>query len=97
MHEEANQLETTQFDFQSHKSIDSHNSNAHVQRARGDFHNMASDVEGLSSDEDIVEQVYVYKTKNQYPDGAHESKKRAIRKKAKRFVVKDGELYYIQA
>jgi len=34
--------------------------------------------------------------KNQYPDGAHESKKRAIRKKAKRFVVKDGELYYIQ-
>ena len=66
-----------------------------MQRARGDFHNMASDVEGSSSDEDI-EQVYVYKTKNQYPDGAHESKKRAIRKKAKRFVVKDGELYYIQ-
>ena len=32
----------------------------------------------------------------QYPDGAHESKKRAIRKKVKRFVVKDGELYYIQ-
>ena len=57
---------------------------------------MASDVEGSSSDEDIVEQVY--KTKNQYPDGAHESKKRAIsvRKKAKRFVVKDEELYYIQ-
>ena len=40
-------------------TIDSHNSNAHVQRARGDFHNMASDVEGSSSDEDIVEQVYV--------------------------------------
>ena len=56
---------------------------------------MASDVEGSGSDEDI-EQVYVYKTKNQYPDGAHESKKRAIRKKAKRFVVMDGELYYIQ-
>jgi len=44
---------------------------------------MASDVEGLGSDEDIVEQVYVYKTKNQYPDGAHERKKRAIWKKAK--------------
>ena len=44
-------------------TIDSHNSNAHVQRARGDFHNMASDVEGSSSDEDIVEQVYVYNTK----------------------------------
>ena len=28
-------------------------------------HNMASDVEGSGSDEDIVEQVYVYKTKNQ--------------------------------
>ena len=56
----------------------------------------ASDVKGSSSDKDIVEQVYVYKTKNQYPDGARESKKRVIRKKAKRFVVKDGELYYIQ-
>ena len=30
-------------------------------------------------------------TKTQYPEGAHESKKRAIRKKAKRFVVKDGD------
>ena len=45
---------------------------------------MASDVEGSGSDEDI----YVYKTKNQYPDGAHESKKRAIRKKAKRSKVR---------
>ena len=54
------------------------------------------DVEGSGSDEDIIEQVYVYKTNNQYPDGAHESKKRAIRKKAKRFVMKDGEFYYIQ-
>ena len=36
---------------------------------------------------------FIYRTKNQYPDGANESKKRAIRKKAKKFVVKDGELF----
>ena len=38
-------------------TVNSYNSN--VQRARGDFHNMASDVKGSSSDKDIVEQVYV--------------------------------------
>ena len=41
---------TTQFDFQSHN--DSDNSDAHVQRARGDVRNMApSDVEGPGSEE----------------------------------------------
>ena len=39
---------------------------------------MASGVEGSSSDEEIIEQVFIYRTKNQYPDGANESKKRAI-------------------
>ena len=57
---------------------------------------MASGVEGSSSDEEIIEQVFIYRTKNQYPDGANKSKKMAIRKKAKKFVVKDGELFYIQ-
>ena len=50
-------------------------------------------MEESSSDEDIIEQVYVYKAKNQYPDSAHESKKRTIWNKAKRFVMKDRELY----
>ena len=57
---------------------------------------MASGVEGSSSDEEIIEQVFIYRTKNQYPDGANESKKRAIWKKARKFVVKDGELFYIE-
>ena len=56
---------------------------------------MAGDVEETSSD-DVIEHVYNYKTKSEYPLGASESKKRAIRKKATKFVVKDGELYYIQ-
>ena len=31
-----------------------------------------------------------------YPDGCSESKKRCIRKKAKSFVVQDGEMYYLK-
>ena len=54
---------------------------------------MASGVEGSSSDDKIIEQVFIYRTKNRYPDSANESKKRAIRKKAKKFVMKDGELF----
>ena len=48
---------------------------------------MASGVEGSSSDEEMIEQVFINRTKTQYPDGANESKKRAIRKKAKKLVV----------
>ena len=48
------------------------------------------------ADDDIVEQVYHYLTKSEYPSGVSEHRKRGIRKKAKRFAVKDGELYYIQ-
>ena len=40
--------------------------------------------------------MYHYLTKNEYPSGVSEYRKREIRKKAKRFTVKDGELYYIQ-
>lgn len=49
----------------------------------------------LDSDE-LIEEVYLYITANQYPEEASESRKRAIRKKAKKFIVKDGELYYKQ-
>lgn len=39
----------------------------------------------LDSDDEILEQVYRYLTKSQYPDGVSESRKRAIQKKAKKF------------
>ena len=41
---------------------------------------MASDVEDLSSDQDIIEEVYVYKIENKYPDDVCESKNRYERK-----------------
>ena len=46
--------------------------------------------------DDIVEQVYHYLTKSEYPSSISEYRKRGIRKKAKRSAVKDRELYYIQ-
>ena len=41
-------------------------------------------------DDDIAEQVYNYLTKSEYPSGVSEYRNRGIRKKAKRFAVKDG-------
>ena len=43
---------------------------------------------------DLVEQAYVYVTSSRYPTGCPENRKRVIRKKAKKFEVKDGVLYY---
>ena len=43
-------------------------------------------------DVDLVEQAYRYLTDKTYPNGATENRKRAIRNKAKRFIIKDGEL-----
>ena len=45
-------------------------------------------------DVDLVEQAYRYLTDKTYPNGATENRKRAIRNKAKRFIIKDGELFY---
>ena len=42
------------------------------------------------------EQIYLYITANEYPEDSSEGRKRAIRKKAKKFMVRDGELYYKQ-
>ena len=39
------------------------------------------------ADDDIVEQVYHYLTKSEYPSGVSEYRKRGIRAKAKRFAV----------
>ena len=45
--------------------------------------------------EDIVEHVYNHLTMRAYPVECNENKKRTIRKKAKKFLVRDGELFYI--
>lgn len=46
------------------------------------------------NEEVLVEQVYAYLTHSQYPAACDKNQKRVIRKKATRFVVRDGELYY---
>ena len=47
-------------------------------------------------DQELVEQAYVYLTSTTYPPGCDDNRKRMIRKKAKKFELKDGELYYKQ-
>ena len=44
--------------------------------------------------DDLVEEVYLYMTKKTYPDGCLLNRKRQIRKKAEKFEIVDGELYY---
>ena len=44
--------------------------------------------------QELIEQAYVYLTSTTYPPGCDE--KRVIRKKAKKFELKGGELYYKQ-
>ena len=46
--------------------------------------------------EQLIEQAYTYLREKTYPDGWSETRKRVIRKKAAKFEVKDGELYYKQ-
>ena len=48
-------------------------------------------------DDELIDQVFSYLMYNEYPDDASESKKRIIRKKAKKFVILEGELFYRQA
>ena len=43
---------------------------------------------------DLVEQAYLYVTTLGYPAGCTDNRKRVIRKKAKKFEVKEGELFY---
>ena len=46
------------------------------------------------ADQQLLEEAFMYKTQNIYPDGVGESRKRIIRKKAAKFVVENGELKY---
>ena len=52
------------------------------------------DDERSDLDSDLVEQTVEYIRNKCYPDGTNESRKRVIRKKAKRFEVRDGVLLY---
>lgn len=45
-------------------------------------------------DADLVELAYEYITTKSYPAGCTENKKRTIRKKSKRFEVRNGEMCY---
>ena len=43
---------------------------------------------------DFLEKAYTYITSKTYPDGASSNEKRTIRRKAAKFVVRNGELLY---
>ena len=45
-------------------------------------------------DDDLVELAYQYAVNQSYPEGCSDSRKRTIRRKAKKFAVIDGELFY---
>ena len=47
-------------------------------------------------DQELVEQAYDYLTASRYPPECTENRKRVIRKKAKKFEIKDGQLFYKQ-
>ena len=43
---------------------------------------------------DLVQEAYIYLTERRYPHGCADFRKRSIRKKAGKFVVRDGELFF---
>ena len=56
---------------------------------------MKRSMSGSDSCEDaLVDDVYAYVTQNSYPIGCSGTRKRQIRKRAERFSVKEGHLYY---
>lgn len=46
------------------------------------------------SDNELIEEACNYAIEKTYPDGADKNKKRIIRRKAKKIVVKNGDVYY---
>jgi len=45
---------------------------------------------------DLIQDVYVYLTERRYPLSCTEARKRSIRRKAEKFVIREGELYFIK-
>ena len=52
------------------------------------------DMKGEEKDGALLEDAYLYITTSAYPEGCTDSRKRVIRKKAKKFHVSEGELFY---
>ena len=52
--------------------------------------------EEAERDLQLVEEAYSYVTKKKYPPGCSDVRKRVIRRKAQKFIVKDGEMFYKQ-
>ena len=44
--------------------------------------------------QDLIDNIYTFVTENRYPEGATVGQKRTIRRKAAKFEVCDGELFY---
>ena len=53
-------------------------------------------METEDKDTELVEQAFAYLTSAMYPVDCTENRKRVIRKKAKKFMQRDGEFYYKQ-
>ena len=51
-------------------------------------------MENAEGNEQLLQEAYIFLTEKRYPNGCTELRKRVIRKKALKFVVKDGELFY---
>ena len=61
----------------------------------------AAEMESPTNEEDIgsgdlIQDVYVYLTERRYPLSCTEARKRSIRRKAEKFVIREGELYFIK-
>ena len=48
----------------------------------------------MAEGDDLIDEGFLYVSEKKYPDGASATRKKIIRKKAEKFVVVDGELYY---
>lgn len=53
--------------------------------------NLDSDV---NKEEDLLEKACVYLLEGSYPEGSKQNEKRVIRRKAAKFEVRNGELWY---
>ena len=57
---------------------------------------MATPEDEVERDMQLLDEAYMYLTDKKYPPGCSDTRKRVIRRKAQRFVVDNGELFYKQ-
>ncbi len=56
----------------------------------------AQDKKTTLSEDNLLDAVYTYLNEGRYPVEASADKKRSVRRKAKKFAVKNGELFYLK-